>query len=64
MLQWLEIIADFFINHVKMAFSFFDFFTRATGTIGSTILFAPSFLSPLLLLMLSVIVIMWVVNLF
>lgn len=64
MLDWLRIIGEFLINHVKMAFSFMNFFSRATTTIASTIYLSPSFLTPLLLLMLAVIIIMWVVNLF
>lgn len=64
MLQWLEIIVDFFINHAKMVFEFFKLFQQSNTAVAGAFVFAPSFLQPILVLSLALCVILWVVNLF
>lgn len=62
MFDWLKFIGEFFLERISSIFDLFSFFVDAVATIGSAFMAAPSFLYPIISLMLSIAIIMWVVN--
>lgn len=64
MFSWLEFIGQFFAGMFSGVVELFTLFADGVATISAAAYYAPSFLSPILTLTLSVAIIMWVVNLF
>lgn len=64
MFEWIKFIGEFIASMFSGVFELFTLFSDGIATISAASVLAPSFLAPILTLMLSVAIIMWVVNLF
>lgn len=62
MLEWLRFIGDFLVGTIESILHLLPMFAKAIVMIQASAALAPPFLSSIMFLMLSVIVIMWVVN--
>lgn len=64
MFEWIKFIGEFFSNLLSAITQVLGLFADGIATINAAFFFSPSFLSPILFLMLTVVIIMWVVNIF
>lgn len=64
MFDWLRFIGEFLLERITGVFEVFKIAGDAFALLGSSFMVAPEFLYPVLYLMLSVAIIMWVVNIF
>lgn len=64
MLDWLKFIGEFILDRLTSIGDIFSIMVDAVGMLGTSFMAAPEFLYPILYLMLSVAIIMWVVNIF
>lgn len=64
MFEWLKFIGEFFLGLITGVDDLFLMFGDAITTVSGAVLAAPSFLYPIMHLMLAVAIVMWVVNIF
>lgn len=64
MFDWLKFIGEFILERLTSIGDIFSIMVDAVGMLGASFMAAPEFLYPILYLMLSVAIIMWVVNIF
>lgn len=64
MFEWLRFIGEFIFGIVESIPHLLTMLVDSASIFHSSILLAPEFLSPVLLLIMAVAIVMWVVNIF